>query len=238
MSDEPERPEKPEAIHLEPTPILDSDHLDIRAYARLKTVGAGDDPVEKAVRLYYAVRDDIWYDPYRPFYRPDHYRASAILKTGRGFCISKAGLLCALGRACGIPSRIGFADVRNHIATRQLIDHLGSDRFVYHGYTEFHLNGRWVKSTPAFNVELCRKHRVGPLEFNGLEDSVFHAYSEDNRQFMEYLTHHGAYSDIPVDEIVTAWKAEYGPDRVQGWIDDLERSAGRSLRDFESETAL
>ncbi len=223
-------PQSPASIYLRPTEILDSDHPDIQAYARENTRNTGDDSVPKAVNLYYAVRDHIRYDPYRPFHRPDHYRASTVLKTGRGFCISKAGLLCALGRACGIPSRIGFADVCNHIANRQLLDYLGSNRFVYHGYTEFFLNGRWVKCTPAFNIELCRKHRVEPLEFNGVEDSIFHAYSEDNRKFMEYLTYHGEYADIPVEEIVAAWKTEYGPKRVQGWIDDFERGGGRPPR--------
>lgn len=238
MSETLPSPELPGSICLQPTEILDSDHPDLIAYALEKTKSAGDDPVQKAVKLYYAVRDDLWYDPYRPFYKPDHYRASAVLKTGRGFCISKAGLLCALGRTCGIPSRIGFATVRNHLATRQLLDYLGSDRFVYHGYTEFFLNGRWVKSTPAFNIELCRKHRVPPLEFNGLEDSIFHAFGVDNRKFMEYLAHHGERADIPVDEIVAAWKAEYGADRVQKWIENIERSPERSPRDFESETAI
>ena len=230
--------QSPKSIYMCATDILDSGHPDIQTYAREKTSHAGDDPASKAVSLYYAIRDEIWYDPYRPFYRPDHYRASAVLKTRKGFCISKAGLLCALGRACGIPSRVGFADVRNHIATRQLLDYLGSDRFVHHGYTEFYLNGRWVKCTPAFNIELCRKHRVPPLEFDGLEDSIFHAYCEDNRQFMEYLTYHGERADIPVDEIVDAWKAEYGPERVQNWIDAFERSKGGSLGDFETEAAL
>mgnify|MGYP006291284243 CR=1 FL=1 len=230
-------PKSTESIYLCPTGILDSDHPDIQAYARGKTRNGGDDPVSKAVNLYYAVRDPIWYDPYRPFYRPDHYRASAVLKTGRGFCISKAGLLCALGRACGIPSRIGFADVCNHIANRQLLDYLGSNRFVYHGYTEFFLNGRWVKCTPAFNIELCRKHRVAPLEFNGLEDSIFHAYGEDNRKFMNYLTYHGEYADVPVEEIVAAWKREYGPKRVQGWIDNFERAGGRTPENSGTEAA-
>ena len=73
--------------------------------------------------------------PYYPFYLPEHYRASNILKSGRGFYISKAALLCALERACGIPSRVGFATVRNHLATQKLIDFIGSDLFVYHGYS-------------------------------------------------------------------------------------------------------
>ena len=102
-----------------PTAIIDSDHREIMEHA-LKTVGDSKDPIERATRLYYAVRDGIWYDPYYPFYRPEHYRASHILKGGRGYCVCKASLLCALGRASRIPSRLGFANVRNHLATRQL----------------------------------------------------------------------------------------------------------------------
>ena len=158
--------------YLDPTPIIDSDHQSIIDYAT-ETIGEITDTVQRVIKLYYAVRDGIWYDPYYPFYLPEHYRASNVLKSGRGYCVCKASLLCALGRACGIPSRVGFADVRNHLATRQLIEFLGSDLFVYHGFVEFYLKGKWVKATPAFNRELCERHSVAPLEFNGREDSIF-----------------------------------------------------------------
>ena len=220
--------------YLEPTSIIDSDHRDILEHAS-RTIGDTVDPLKRAIKLFYAVRDGIWYDPYHPFYLPEHYRASNILRNGRGFCICKASLLCALGRACRIPSRVGFADVRNHLSTRQLLEYIGSDLFLFHGFTEFHLNGKWVKATPAFNLELCRRHRVMPLEFNGREDSVFQAYSEDGKRFMEYVAQRGSYADIPVDEIVAAWKETYGIDRVMGWINDFEKSRGRSSRDFASE---
>ena len=110
--------------YLSPTEIIDCDHRAITEYAAASIKGAADDPVEKAVRLYYAVRDGIWYDPYLPFHRPEHYRASNVLKRGRAFCVGKATLLCALGRSCGVPSRVGFADVRNHLATKQLLEYL------------------------------------------------------------------------------------------------------------------
>lgn len=209
--------------YLSPTTIIDSDHEKIVEYASDTVSDVGGDPVGNAVKLYYAVRDDIWYDPYYPFYLPEHYRASNVLKSGRGFCVSKASLLCALGRACGIPSRVGFATVRNHLATRKLLEYIGSDLFVYHAFTEFYLLGRWVKATPTFNVELCRKHNVVPLEFNGREDSIFHAYNMGKKQFMEYLEFHGTYADIPVDVILTAWEEAYGKDRVRKWIDNLEK---------------
>jgi transglutaminase-like putative cysteine protease len=210
--------------YLAPTAIIDSDHPGIVAYAADTVRGADNDPVVEAVKLYYAVRDDIWYDPYYPFYLPEHYRASNILKSGRGFCISKASLLCGLARARGIPARVGFGTVRNHLATQKLIDFLGSDIFVYHGFTEVCLEGKWVKATPTFNAELCRKHRVMPLEFNGREDSIFHPYNMAEKKFMEYVEYHGTYADIPVDTIVASWKKAYGAERVTKWIDDLEQA--------------
>ena len=102
--------------------MIDSDHKTILQHATDIVNNVGEDPIEKAIKLFYAVRDEIWYDPYSPFYLPEHYRASNVLKNGLGYCVPKASLLCALGRACGIPSRVGFADVRNHLATKQLID--------------------------------------------------------------------------------------------------------------------
>jgi len=219
------------AEYLRPTAIIDSDHPEIVAFAR-RAAGDTADPVEAAVKLYYAVRDGIWYDPYYPFYRPEHYRASAVLASGRGYCVSKVSVLCAVGRACGIPSRAGFATVRNHLATRQLLEHLGSDLFVYHGFTELFLEGRWVKATPAFNRELCERHGVAPLEFDGREDSIFQPYNQENRRFMEYLADHGTYPDIPVAEIVAAWEGAYGRERVRGWIEAMEKSGAGPARNF------
>ena len=209
--------------YLNPTPIIDSDHETIIKYAVDTVDGVGDDAVSKAVALYYAVRDNIWYDPYYPFYLDEHYRASNILKSGRGFCISKVSLLCALGRACNIPTRAGFATVRNHLATKQLLEYLGSDLFVYHGYTEFFLEGKWVKATPAFNIELCIRHKVIPLEFDGREDSIFHAHNTEKKEFMEYIDDHGNHADIPVETILAEWKKAYGEKRVLEWIKALEK---------------
>jgi transglutaminase-like putative cysteine protease len=224
-------------IYLTPTAIIDSDNRTVMEYARV-TAGNARDPAEKAIRLFYAVRDGIWYDPYTPFHRPEHYRASAVLERGRGFCIPKAALLCALGRACEIPSRIGFATVRNHLATRQLLDFIGTDLFVYHGYTEFLLGDRWVKATPTFNRELCLRHRVAPLAFDGRTDAVFQAYNEEKRQFMEYVDDHGVYPDVPVETVVAAWKAVYGRDRVEKWIADLDAAGTGSIRRFETEDVV
>jgi len=194
--------------------------------------------VTKAVRLYYAVRDGIRYDPYYPFFLPFHYRASQVLKAGRGFCIPKVSLLCAAGRACGIPSRAGFAHVRNHLATRQLLEFMGSDIFVFHGFTEFFLEGKWVKATPAFNRELCERHGVTPLEFNGREDSIFQPYNDEKQKFMDYVEFLGSYADIPVDEIIASFNKTYGRERVQGWIASFEKYGDIRRGFFDSEDVL
>jgi transglutaminase-like putative cysteine protease len=229
--------EHEDSCYLTPTAIIDSDHESIQDFAT-KISNGMIDPVEIAVKLYLAVRDGILYDPYSPFYLPEHYRASYVLKRGRSFCVPKASLLCALGRACGIPSRIGLADVRNHLATKQLIEFIGSDLFVYHGFVEFYLEGKWVKATPAFNIDLCKRHHVPPLEFNGREDSLFQAYNLRNQKFMEYVAFHGVYADLPVDKIFAAWEKAYGKDRVRNWIKRFEEGGERSLSNFEREEVL
>ena len=224
--------------YLSPTDIIDSDNHLIISHAAKTIQNTSEDDISKAVDLYYAVRDLIWYDPYLPFYRPEHYQASGVLQKGRSFCVGKAALLCALGRASGIPSRLGFADVRNHLATKQLLEFLGSDLFVYHGFTEFFLNDQWVRATPAFNIELCKRAKVLPLEFNGREDSIFHEFNQEDKPFMEYIEYHGSYSDVPVDEIVAAWKRGYGDERIQRFIKWYETSDGKPDRNFDNEDVV
>ena len=223
--------------YLTPTAIIDSNHPSIRHFAR-EARGGRTDPIDVAVKLYLAARDGILYDPYSPFYLPEHYRASYVLKRGKSFCVPKASFLCALGRTSGIPSRVGLADVRNHLATKQLIEFIGSDLFAYHGFVEFYLEGKWVKATPAFNQELCRRHHVPPLAFNGREDSLFQAYNLKNQRFMEYIAFHGVFADVPVDQIVVGWEKAYGKDRVRNWITRFEAGEDRSLSDFEREEIL
>ena len=64
--------------YLSPTFYLDSDDPGIRAFAAA-AVGDATDPTDKAVRLYYAVRDQIVYDPYSIEMKPEAFRASDCL---------------------------------------------------------------------------------------------------------------------------------------------------------------
>jgi len=194
--------------YLDATPCLDADHPRIQALATRTTQGIVGD-ADRAVALYYAVRDGFWYDPYGADFSREGLRASAVVEKGHGFCVTKAGLLVAAARALGIPARPGFADVRNHLATARLRERMGTDVFYYHGYAELWLHGRWAKATPAFNVELCERFGVRPLEFDGRHDSLFHEYDANERRHMEYLRDHGPRADIPVAEIQAAMKRHY-----------------------------
>jgi hypothetical protein len=83
-----------------------------------------------------------------------------------------------------------------------------------------------VKATPAFNVELCQRFGVRPLEFDGREDSIFHPLDAEGRQHMEYLHDRGTRDDVPLDELREAMARLYphmrGP--VEG---DFHAEAGR-----------
>ena len=186
---------------------VDSAHPGVVSFSNRYLEGKNDR--EKAISLYYAVRDEIRYNPFLDFSDPLVFKASAVLEADQGFCVGKASLLAACARAAGIPARVGFADVKNHLTSPRLAETMGSDLFVYHGYTDLCLDGKWVKATPAFNLALCTRFRVKPLEFDGREDSIFHPFDQDNRRHMEYLRDRGTYADVPVDTIQQAFREAY-----------------------------
>jgi transglutaminase-like putative cysteine protease len=193
--------------YLQPARFVDSTHPKVTAFAAQHAKGA--DVRQKAVALYYAVRDKIRYNPFQNFMADGTYRASVCLEQNLGWCVSKAALLAASARAAGIPARVGFADVKNHLTTPELTAKMGTDLFVYHGYSELHLDGKWVKATPAFNLSLCKRFRVKPLEFDGLADSIFHPFDEDDRRHMEYVRWRGEYADVPAEDIKRVFRETY-----------------------------
>jgi transglutaminase-like putative cysteine protease len=188
--------------------FVDSDDAGVREFALKRTAGATD-AISQAVKLYYAVRDEILYDPYYAGEERRYFRASDCLRAKRGFCIPKSALLAAAARSMDIPARVAFADVRNHLSTKKLIELIGGDIFIWHSFTELHLEGRWVKATPAFNLSLCQRFGVHPLEFDGRHDSLFHEYDQGGRRHMEYVRERGNYADVPYEEILADLKQAY-----------------------------
>jgi transglutaminase-like putative cysteine protease len=199
---------------LAPTRFVDSDAPEVRDYAARVTAGASD-PRERAVALYYAVRDGIRYDPYSVQVDPDAYRASRIVQAPAAFCVPKAILLAAAARASGIPARLGFADVRNHLASEKLRARMGTDLFVFHGYTDLYLDGGWRKATPAFNRELCSRFGVPPLEFDGTADAMLHAFDGEGRRYQEYVRDRGTFVDLPLDEMLRVFRELYAGAELQ-----------------------
>lgn len=198
----------PTAADLAPTAFLDAKHPDVVAYTRRVTDGAADD-AERVHRLFAAVRDDIRYDPYELPVDPAAYRASTILAAGSGYCVQKSVLLSAVARAAGIPARLGFADVLNHLQTERLRERMGTDLFVWHGYSVLWVGGAWRKASSAFNRELCARFGVEPLDFDGTSDALLHQFSGDGSRYMEYTDDHGWFEDLPLDELLAAYRATY-----------------------------
>ncbi|HMV80745.1 MAG TPA: transglutaminase-like domain-containing protein [Leptospiraceae bacterium] len=164
---------------------------------------------EKAKALYYKVRDEIRYDPYHILLKPEFLRASEIVKRRYGFCVEKALLLAAVSRLAGIPSKIGFANVRNHISSPRLSSLMKTDIFVYHGYTEMFIEGKWVKCTPAFNKSLCDRAGIFTLEFDGENNSLFHPLDLQGKKHMEYLQDFGTRDDLPYQEMMDKYAEAY-----------------------------
>lgn len=187
-----------------PARFVDSDDPDVCAFART-TVREGDDDVAQAQRLYNAVRDDVRYDPYMVGREPSYFRASDCLRRKRGFCIPKAALLAAAARAVGIPARVGFANVRNHLSSPRLSALIGGNLYRWHSFAELLLDGRWVKATPAFDRALCERFGVWVLEFDGYTDSLFQEYTAAGDRHMEYVENLGTFADVPYDTIVAAF---------------------------------
>lgn len=169
----------------------------------------GDSAQDKAVSIYYLVRDGIWYDPFEFLKGVVSLSSDFCLDNKVGYCISKAALQITLSRAVGIPSRLGLADVRNHLSTPALDKLLKTDVFTMHAYVEQFINGQWVKSTPAFNKELCEKANIKTLEFDGINHSIFQPYTPQGEKHMEYLIDHGAFGEMPVGFIHKNCKLHY-----------------------------
>lgn len=220
-------PLPPDAAALAPTALIDSDHPAVVGFARQHAVGADDR--ERAVALTLAVRDGFRYDPYRIDLSPQGMRASSVIAQGYGWCVPKAALLAAACRAVGIPARVGYADVRNHLSTERLRRTLQTDVFVWHGYTELWIAGAWRKATSAFNIELCERFGLLPLDFDGLTDSIYHPFDKAGNRHMEYVRQHGAFDDMPLERIVADFAATYPA--LQGEAAQMQRA------DFDADVA-
>ena len=205
----PDRKPEPGPEYLQSTRFVDCDNDAVRGFAR-RVAGAEANDTGRAVRLFYAVRDGVRYDPFAMRLDPAIYVASHVLAAKSAYCIPKAILLAAAARALGIPCAIGLSDVVNHLTTEKLKALMGGTTyFMHHGYAVIYLEGRWVKAAPAFNIELCTRFGVLPTEFDGRSDAIFQPYDARDRRHMEYVKDHGCWSDFPYDKVEADFRAFY-----------------------------
>ena len=204
----------PEYLHS--TRFIDCDHAAVRGFAE-QAAGSEKGDIARAVRLFYAVRDGVRYDPFSMRLDPAIYVASHVLAAKSAYCIPKAILLAAAARALGIPCAIGLSDVVNHLTTEKLKALMGGTTyFMHHGYAVMYLEGKWVKAAPAFNIELCTRFGVLPTEFDGRADAIFQPYDAKQRRHMEYVKDHGAWSDFPYEKVDADFRAFYPLSAFEG----------------------
>ncbi len=190
------------------TPFMDFDHESVQTFAN-EHAGNSSNQTDQAIRLYYAVRDGIRYNPYKFDLSLDGLKASTTLAVGEGWCVPKAALLAACCRALGIPARLGYADVRNHLSTARMREAMKTDIFHWHGYTALYLKDKWIKSTPAFNIELCERFHFKPLDFDGQNDSIYHPFDLEGNRHMEYVSFRGEFDDVPLQIMQESFNEVY-----------------------------
>lgn len=181
-------------VFLAPADYVDSDHPRVRESAARLAQGATT-AASLACRLFDAVRDIPYTAP--DVDRLDSFRASTVLAEDRGYCVAKASAFTALCRAAGLPARLGFADVSNHLATPRILALMGGDVFAWHGYAEILLDGRWLKVSPTFDSALCARMGVAVLAFDGVHDAHLQPFDQAGRTFMRYDKMHGTFHDVP-----------------------------------------
>ncbi len=192
--------------YLEDTKFLDFNNPFFDKY--LENFVKPDSELELAIGLYNKVRNDFFYNPFHLDLRPEALVASNILTKRKAWCVEKSIVLAACYRKFGLPSKLGYAIVSNHIGTEKLEFHLRRKEIVFHGYVSVFLNDNWVKCTPAFDDRLCRITNVNPLIFDGKNDSMFQEYSQ-GLKFMEYIHHYGEFADVPIELMNSEMKKYY-----------------------------
>ncbi|WP_028648029.1 transglutaminase family protein [Nocardiopsis sp. CNT312] len=217
----------------DPTYFLDHRSVEVREFVDRVLPDQDAPPREMAVRLHDAVRDGIRYEVYDADLSREGVRASSVLRRGQGFCVHKSIVYAAAARAVGLPTRLVYGDVRNHLASERLLDLMGDDLFTFHALVSVRIDGTWIRATPVFNTLLCRLYGIRPLEFDGRNDSYYHPFDTRGRRHMEFVRWRGEYDDFPYDTVVGGIAANHpklvGPElvTVQGSLaDDARRERG------------
>ena len=194
--------------YLKPTAVMNFDTPEIAELAMGLTAGIETDK-EKTVALFYFVRDMIAYKIFDVDLTINSFQATSTLERGHGFCIPKAVLLASFARAVKIPSRLHFADLRNHRLPEHLLKKLKTDIMAFHGYVELFFDNKWIAVNPAFDIKMCIRNDFIPVEFDGENDALFHHNDVNGNPHMEYKTDHGTFPDLPYEKVISAFRNTY-----------------------------
>jgi len=214
-------------IYLKPTEAIDSDQELIQETARNLTLGCTND-TEKAIKLFYFVRDSIRYNIYMISMYLNDFKASTVLSRRKGYCVQKAVLLAALGRALNIPTRLVFASIKNHRVPAHLIERTGTDIFPRHGYNQFYLNGEWVSMAATFDRELCLKNGLPTVEFDGAHDAILPKIDLAGNLYIEYLEVYQPQADLPLEWITRETSRIWGKEK-RAWLDKTDSNDNKLL---------
>ena len=210
--------------YLRATSTIEAEHEKIIETVTSVTRGCASDE-EKAVGLFYFVRDSIKYNIYMISVFIEDFKASRILEWGKAYCVQKAVLLTALGRAAGIPSRLVFAKIRNHKIPDHVFQMYKINIFPRHGYNQFFLNGKWVSAAATFDKVLCEKNGLPTVEFDGKRDAILPEKDLKGAPYIEYIEKFPPKEDLPFDWIKERISQFVGTDK-RPW---LNRAQERSM---------
>lgn len=192
---------------LRPAEFINSDDPTIRSF--VEDLGVRGRPErERAIELFEFVRDGLEYEFAIRLHRKE-YRASYTFEEGRGFCVRKAIVLCALSRAADIPSALVLSDLRDRTLSPNVVEALGTDVMYHHGLAALYVQGRWLLVDPALSPALVARKKYIPISFDGMQNALQHATTLEGKPHAEYVKFHGYYSDLPYDQMIQALQAGY-----------------------------
>lgn len=192
----------------QPTFYLDCDHPRIRQKVRQLTEGCKT-PNDVIQKIFFFIRDEIPYNMFALSGNKEYYKASKILEMGNGYCVQKAILFTAMGRAAGVPSRLVLVAIRNHLAPPEVVEMFRGNLFFPHAYNQFFLDGHWVNVAATYDKPLCERIGAAVPVFDGHSDTLLPKTDLQGRQFIEYVDNYGPYDDLPWEFIMGKAPAYY-----------------------------
>jgi len=165
---------------LKETEYCDFSHSKIKSVSQKITENLKDDR-EKAVAIFYWVRDEI-------YYRVGlwNQKASKTLEEKKGTCTNSANLFIALCRSVGIPAGYYVLRVKGQQYFGPIVPKLLKktiSKESVHIHAGVYLNNKWVKCDPSDDFEISQKtSHLNPqsklIEWDGKKDAVLNLEHE------------------------------------------------------------